>query len=81
VEQLPSVIRGRSKSSSPKWLPFGHARSGRGFIKGSVAFGNNGEPHEKTKSYRLVTFNAEAKTQMKALAAILGENQLKKNGT
>jgi hypothetical protein len=51
-----------------------------GFIKGWVAIGNNGEPHEKTKSYRLVTFNAEAKKEIKALAEILGEDALKKNG-
>jgi hypothetical protein len=49
-------------------------------IKGWVAIGNNGEPHEMTKSYRLVTFTAEAKKEIKALADILGEDALKKNG-
>jgi hypothetical protein len=51
-----------------------------GLIEGWVAIGNNGEPHEKTKSYRLVTFTAEAKKEIKALAEILGEDALKKNG-
>jgi hypothetical protein len=45
------------------------------YIKGWVAIGNNGEPHEKTKSYRLVTFSAEAKKDIKAFAEILGEER------
>jgi hypothetical protein len=49
-----------------------------GLIKGWVAIGNNGEPHEKTKSYRLVNFTAEANKEIKA--EILGEDMLKKNG-
>jgi hypothetical protein len=81
MEQLPSLRRDCSKSSPTERLPLDMLASTGEFLKGFVAMGNDREPHPKTKSYRLVvTFNVEAKKEMKALIKILREDSPREIG-